>query len=584
MISQAIEDKIYIGLVEDNADPKRLGRVRVRVQSIFKQIPTEHIPWAYPFKGLTGKDVKIPAIGKMVNVRFNHGNIYDPIYLYSQHYNKNLKRKLDSLDKDEYADFIAFNFDHKTQFYVDNKGLTMDYLYNQIHMDEENINLRLKDNTRNLNLGSTDADQEAVLGSNFFDWFDRLIDTLLQPTSLTGNLGAPVIKPQIDQLLAEYKSIKSTFKSKHVNIVNNNSVEKVQRDVETSPEEFDNEVKANDQDAFATDKQNTKNSNIVPDDVKKNIEQKTENERKKVCQSKPTKMAKIDEVEYHENDEDAPEQSPIKMVDENGNVTQSSYDELMNEDKVDNKQIAKNNAVNSEQDLEDGNLVENNNYGSYLTSNTVSNTEINAPVPTPESTPKKKSNGEPMTDENGNTIYDTVTIYENAQPVGEEEYVMVQNEPVVKKYYKPLKRMIDAAKNDGVYLRLNESYRSWDKQFRFRDENKNDDFNRDQLIKNSSVNYSPYTGRPGRSIHCRGSAFDFSTNGGTNKAYKWLVKNAIKFGFVRTVRSETWHWEYKPWEFNNNIQPDNMFAVVPEGHESWMGLNNETGLNENTSC
>jgi LAS superfamily LD-carboxypeptidase LdcB len=49
--------------------------------------------------------------------------------------------------------------------------------------------------------------------------------------------------------------------------------------------------------------------------------------------------------------------------------------------------------------------------------------------------------------------------------------------------------------------------------------------------------------KPGYSNHQNGIAVDISTGGGN---YEWLVANAFKFGFIRTVQSEKWHWEYNP--------------------------------------
>ena len=36
------------GLVEDNADPLKLGRLKVRVQSIYGNQPVDVLPWAWP--------------------------------------------------------------------------------------------------------------------------------------------------------------------------------------------------------------------------------------------------------------------------------------------------------------------------------------------------------------------------------------------------------------------------------------------------------------------------------------------------------------------------------------------------------
>ena len=51
---ERISNKLYVGVVEDNSDPKHLGRVKVRVQTIFDNIPTADIPWAMPYKDVNG--------------------------------------------------------------------------------------------------------------------------------------------------------------------------------------------------------------------------------------------------------------------------------------------------------------------------------------------------------------------------------------------------------------------------------------------------------------------------------------------------------------------------------------------------
>jgi hypothetical protein len=42
-------NKTY-GVVEDNDDPKKLGRVRVRVLDVFDNLEVTDIPWATPWK------------------------------------------------------------------------------------------------------------------------------------------------------------------------------------------------------------------------------------------------------------------------------------------------------------------------------------------------------------------------------------------------------------------------------------------------------------------------------------------------------------------------------------------------------
>jgi LAS superfamily LD-carboxypeptidase LdcB len=52
-----------------------------------------------------------------------------------------------------------------------------------------------------------------------------------------------------------------------------------------------------------------------------------------------------------------------------------------------------------------------------------------------------------------------------------------------------------------------------------------------------SCNNGNLAARPGYSNHQGGFALDLTTS-------SWLANNAHRFGFVRTVPSESWHYEY----------------------------------------
>jgi LAS superfamily LD-carboxypeptidase LdcB len=570
--------KVYSGVVVDIKDPRRMGRVRVKVATVFEEIEISHIPWATPYRGLGGKNFHVPQLGKLVNVIFENGYIYSPTYVYTEHYNINLQKKLENLSEEDYGNFIAILFDHKTQMFIDNKGLRIDYLYNQILIDDETISFRLKDNSQVLNLGSSDSNQDAVLGTNFFKWFDKFVNKLIIPTTLTGNLGAPILRPELDALMTEYQTIKNTFLSKHVKLPDNNKIEQVKRDIETNVDENDKDFKSNDQDPFVPAQKNSANSQIFTEDVKESIKEKTETDQSTLDDAKPSKVAKVDEIDYHENDSDAPT-DVVYMVDGNGELTPSSYEELQNEEVYDYVGAENEDVINSQITTDENTtmydeeiIVEDENYGTYVTSNTVTNTTVSTkPVTTPAGIPMKDKNGNIKTDKNGNPIYDKVDVYLKGKIVAKEEYVILQNQKVIKKYYEPLKRMFDAAKEDGINLVLVDAFRLWDEQFDLRVRNKKEDFTTQELKTNDSKNYNPYTGRPGHSAHHYGTAFDIQTNNGKNKAYKWLVKNAINYGFVRTVKTETWHWEYQPWTYNT-VRKNDQFAIVNKTDSSWMGL------------
>lgn len=100
--------------------------------------------------------------------------------------------------------------------------------------------------------------------------------------------------------------------------------------------------------------------------------------------------------------------------------------------------------------------------------------------------------------------------------------------------------------------------------------------------------YTAATAPPGSSNHGSGVALDFNT--GTRDrstgfsqlnetVYKWLARNAHKYGFIRAVSSEEWHWEYRPTEAVNGpyarVKPGNG-KLVNNGWYADLGLDKLT--------
>lgn len=75
----------YIGVVSDNNDPKKLGRVKVLIP-LFEDMEPDSYPWAYPllstFLGNSPNAVSfnVPEIGSQVRVSFPTKDIYAPYY------------------------------------------------------------------------------------------------------------------------------------------------------------------------------------------------------------------------------------------------------------------------------------------------------------------------------------------------------------------------------------------------------------------------------------------------------------------------------------------------------------------------
>ncbi len=239
-------DRIYIGVIEDNNDPRRIGRCRIRVPFTYNVLPNEQLPWASPLIDPNGKSFQVPAIGKLVNVMYLNGDIYLPYFYYADKYNINLQDKLESITEEEYKNFVALLFDHRTRVYAEQEGFTIDYLINKVKIDKSSINLELKNNDGRVNIGTAKADQPAVLGDHFImDWFLELVKILIKPTSLTGNMGAPVLKPELDVHLQKFLTNPKKFISSNVFIVDNNKVDKLERDSITSEVEHDDTIFVN---------------------------------------------------------------------------------------------------------------------------------------------------------------------------------------------------------------------------------------------------------------------------------------------------------------------------------------------------
>jgi phage baseplate assembly protein gpV len=222
------------GVVVDVKDEFKRGRVRVKVLNVYDNLETNDIPWASPAKSANGTEFRLPKLGQVVTVNFVNGDLYMPEYTMAEHYNVNLQKKLEDLSDDEYADFTALHFTDKTQIYDHSKdGLFLDHKMQQINVVENGINLNLKDNQSNLNLGTEDADQAVMLGTHYIEWFDKLVRSLRGENGgpFFGNLGSPVIPaPDLIQILIEYDAIKQLkFLSQHVSVVDNNMVNAIKR-------------------------------------------------------------------------------------------------------------------------------------------------------------------------------------------------------------------------------------------------------------------------------------------------------------------------------------------------------------------
>lgn len=253
MSAKHTKEEIYtydlIGVVEDVNDPKKIGRIKVRIERLHgrsddnKKIPTEDIPWYSPDD--RGNNFNLPTIGSVVYVSFENGNYYTGTWICNEHYNINLQKKLESLSDEDYASFNSIYFDDKHQLYhSDSEGVVIDYVKSNININPDgDINMNLRDNKSKLFLGSPDANQAAVLGNVFMDYMDQLINVLMGASggAFIGNMGAPTVpSPGLLEVCNKFKAYKESFLSDHVFIVDDNSVKRQDRefDVNQGADEF----------------------------------------------------------------------------------------------------------------------------------------------------------------------------------------------------------------------------------------------------------------------------------------------------------------------------------------------------------
>jgi LAS superfamily LD-carboxypeptidase LdcB len=99
-------------------------------------------------------------------------------------------------------------------------------------------------------------------------------------------------------------------------------------------------------------------------------------------------------------------------------------------------------------------------------------------------------------------------------------------------------RLKAGAASGGVTLTINSGFRVLARQQYFWD-----------CYQTKRCNNGNKAARPGTSNHGTGIALDLNLS---NSAYEWMRNNASRYGFIRTVSSETWHWEYRPGQACNS--------------------------------
>lgn len=164
-----IQKTEYIGVVEDVADPKKIGRARVRVfgktghASGDQEISTALLPWAYPehfgFASASGGfQYSTPKLGAEVLVHYPDGNIYAPKY-------SGLINLSDAVAKEiasSYENAHVFGFDegeHLKVYYTTAGGLLLYKNGSVINITQDDrILLTYKDKSAQIEMAQNNID------------------------------------------------------------------------------------------------------------------------------------------------------------------------------------------------------------------------------------------------------------------------------------------------------------------------------------------------------------------------------------------------------------------------------------------
>jgi hypothetical protein len=166
----------------------------------------------------------------------------------------------------------------------------------------------------------------------------------------------------------------------------------------------------------------------------------------------------------------------------------------------------------------------------------------------------------------------------------------IDGKPVNIKIADSLLDMIAAAKKDGINLIVNSGFRPGygssinaksEKGVKVTADSQEVLWNKNCAGK---ATCNPDTAKPGSSKHGSGLAIDFNTGTRTGakriskmdptkaKNYEWLVKNSWRFGYLRTVPTEEWHFEY--WPQLAKKGPYAKLAKTNELYYADLGINN----------
>ena len=120
-----------------------------------------------------------------------------------------------------------------------------------------------------------------------------------------------------------------------------------------------------------------------------------------------------------------------------------------------------------------------------------------------------------------------VTGYKNGKPF-KLQIVDIGWAEVEIKTARAFEQMRLAAEQDGIRLVIWSGFRTYERQA--------------ELYARYRRGHGNLAAKPGHSNHQSGRALDLMLD--SDAVYQWLGKHARRYGFMKTVKGEPWHWEF----------------------------------------
>lgn len=205
-----MENGIF-GTVIDLDDPKRIGRIKVKVNGYYDAIADDIIPWAIP-KNIAFNRLDMPPIGSVVQVDFIEGEIMLPCW--HTHNGKSADEM--GIEEDQYKKSAVLLYKDLTEYesegivrvmFTESDGLTLEYKKGEevSHMQLRADNTVMFKNSQfdkvvhisneSISLGTEGvSDEPATLGQTNHDALDKTNETIRKLSTIVEGYADEMMK------------------------------------------------------------------------------------------------------------------------------------------------------------------------------------------------------------------------------------------------------------------------------------------------------------------------------------------------------------------------------------------------------